>query len=84
MEKLKNCRRKIDEIDRKIVELLIEREKIVKEIARCKVSLNMDIKQREREKEIYNRSEEKYIKDIFKIIIKNSREIQKRVVEESA
>jgi len=76
-ERLKKYRERIDEIDWGLIKLLKHREDVVKEIARCKASLNMTIDQPAREEEIYNRSKEKYIGEIFKIIMTRSKEIQR-------
>lgn len=76
-EDLKDYRKKIDNIDEQIIKLLKDREDIVKKVAIYKIEHNMIIEQPEREKEIFDRPKDKYIKDIFKIIIENSREVQK-------
>ncbi len=80
IENLNNCRKKIDEIDTKIIELLKEREDIVKEIALCKVKEKLPVHHPEREEEIYNRPKDKYIKDIYKIILEESRRLQNIIV----
>jgi chorismate mutase len=80
LEQLKNYRKKIDEIDFKIISLLKEREDIVKEIARCKLKENLPVHQPDREEEIYNRPEDKYIKNIYKIILEESRRLQHIIV----
>ncbi len=77
LERLRKCREKIDEIDCELIKLLKHREEVVKEIAQCKASLNMTIDQPAREEEIYNRSKEKYIRKIFKVIMDRSKEIQR-------
>jgi len=80
LEQLKNYRKKIDEIDFKIISLLKEREDIVKEIAMCKLKENLPVHQPDREEEIYNRPEDKYIKNIYKIILEESRRLQHIIV----
>ncbi len=79
-EHLRDYRNKIDEIDGKIIRLLKEREHIVKEIALCKVKENLPVHQPEREEEIYNRPDDEYIKNIYKIILEESRRLQNIIV----
>jgi chorismate mutase len=80
MEELSNYRKEIDEIDSKIIEFLKKRENIVKEIARCKLKLGLPVYHPDREKEIYDRPEDKYIKDIYKIIMEESRRLQEIII----
>ncbi|WP_343154649.1 prephenate dehydratase domain-containing protein [Buchnera aphidicola (Pseudoregma panicola)] len=85
---LLNFRKKINEIDKKIINLLFKRNKISKKIAKIKIYLKKNIKDKNREKEIllniYNKSKKyniskKYIKKIFISIIKYSIKIQKKI-----
>jgi chorismate mutase/prephenate dehydratase len=55
MEKLKELRKKIDEIDNQILELLNKRMEIVKEVGELKNNTNAPIYRPEREKEIIQR-----------------------------
>ncbi|MEQ8221373.1 MAG: chorismate mutase [Candidatus Eremiobacterota bacterium] len=80
MNLLSNYRKEVDEIDCKIIGLLKKREEIVKEIARCKVKENLPVHQPDREKEIYNRPDDEYIKNIYKIILEESRRLQNIIV----
>jgi len=80
LENLKHYRKEIDEIDFKIIELLKKREEIVKKIALCKLKKNLPVHQPEREEEIYNRPDEEYIKNIYKIILEESRRLQNIIV----
>ncbi len=85
MNKLKLLRKNIDEIDAKIVSLLLKREKEVKKIAVYKKRNNLAVVDKQREKEILNKvikkikgkSLEKLIKELFKTIFKYSRKLQK-------
>ncbi|WP_343189819.1 prephenate dehydratase domain-containing protein [Buchnera aphidicola (Astegopteryx bambusae)] len=83
-----NFRNKIDKLDNKIIKLLFKRNYISKEIAKTKIILKKDIKDKNREKEIllniYKKSKKyniskKYIKKIFKIIINHSIKMQKKI-----
>jgi len=80
MEILSNYRKDVDEIDCKIIGLLKKREEIVKEIARCKLKENLPVHQPGREEEIYNRPDDEYIKNIYKIILEESRRLQNIIV----
>ncbi|WP_343183916.1 prephenate dehydratase domain-containing protein [Buchnera aphidicola (Ceratovacuna keduensis)] len=85
---LLNFRKKINKIDKKIINLLFERNNISKKIAKIKICIKKNIKDKNREKEIllniYNKSKKyniskKYIKKIFRTIIKYSIKIQKKI-----
>ncbi|HPZ06603.1 MAG TPA: chorismate mutase [Candidatus Eremiobacteraeota bacterium] len=79
LEELKIYREQIDIIDEEIMRLLKKRELIVKEIIRYKLKNNIPIEQLAREVQICNRPEDKYMRDIFKIIIKVSKKLQKKI-----
>jgi chorismate mutase/prephenate dehydratase len=55
MENIETLRNKIDKIDDKIADLLNARAKLVIKIGNLKRKLNMDVIQRKREEEIYER-----------------------------
>ena len=71
--KINNLRDKIDTYDDKIMEILVERFRIVKEIGQIKSTIILEIENLEREKEIVDRLSDKLKgkierKDIFKIL----------------
>ena len=83
---LNRYRKQINEINFKIIELLYKRNKISKKIGDYKKRKNLKVYDKKREAEILTKVsntskekglDEKYIKKVFKIIIKNSRESQK-------
>ncbi|MDP8980476.1 MAG: chorismate mutase [Acidobacteriota bacterium] len=53
MEQLADCRRRIDAVDLRILELLNERTRIVEEIGRIKQQLALPIYEPRREDEVY-------------------------------
>ena len=53
MDEIKNCRKKIDELDRKLVELINERAECAREIGRLKRDTRLPIYEPEREKTIF-------------------------------
>jgi len=83
--KLNNCRKEIDRIDRKIFKLLMNRFILVKKIGKYKKANGIKIFNKKREKYILDEiksssrkhgTDEKYTENIFRSIIKNSRKIQ--------
>jgi monofunctional chorismate mutase len=80
---LDRLRKEIDEIDRKIIELLKRRFEIVSEIARLKKDLGMDIKDDEREKAIIENCKkvapgmEDFVEELMRLIINQSKKVQK-------
>jgi len=82
---LQNFRKKFDQIDYQILELLNQRNKLSKKTAELKKQNNLPIQDREREVQIFKDIEQKaeklqldkkFINQIFKVIIKNSRNTQ--------
>jgi len=78
--------RKINKINKELLKLLSKRVKISKKIKKYKQENNLKIYNKQRENRIFQWLEaispkynldKKYTKDLFKLIIKNSREIQK-------
>jgi chorismate mutase-like protein len=53
LEALRECRDRIDELDRRILELLNDRTRIVEEIGRIKQSLDLPIYEPKREDEVF-------------------------------
>jgi chorismate mutase len=82
-------RRKIDEIDRKLVELLNERSRCAVEIGRLKRTLNMRVYDPEREREIFKRIvqenngplDDEGLKRLFERVIDECRRIERRESE---
>lgn len=77
-EKIKEIRKKIDEIDRGLLQLLSERVKLAREIAGIKKRLGREIKDEEREKEILRKAREEgtklgldptFVETVMKVII---------------
>lgn len=87
-KKLLDLRKKINCIDNSLLKLLYKRNLISQKIIKEKIYINHPIKDSTREKEIFkkiiNKSKKyhlkkKFIKKIFKIIIKNSVKIQNKI-----
>jgi len=83
---LSRLRIKIDKVDNLLIKTLAQREKIVQKIAKIKKKQQLPIINKKREQEIYNQLkkkakmyhlEEKYLLQLFKLIIRYSRKIQK-------
>ena len=86
MNPLEKHRKKIDKIDNQILKRLSERLKVVKDIKKYKRQHKLPITDKAREKIIFqdlNKKAKKYklnnkqVKDIYKVIIKNSKKVQK-------
>jgi chorismate mutase len=82
---LADCRERIDQVDRRILQLLNERTRIVQEIGRAKQFLDLPIYEPKREDEVYqNVTEHKggplpsdAVKRVFERIIDEMRSVQK-------
>jgi chorismate mutase len=85
MEKLAECRRRIDAVDRNILSLLNERTRIVEEIGSIKRELSLPIYEPKREDEVFQNVtsqnsgplSEEALKRIFERIIDEMRSIQR-------
>jgi len=86
MRKLDNFRKEIDKINLQIMGLLKKRIKISKEIGKYKKQNGLSILDAKREQKIYNKLkiyadekglDRKFVEDLFKLIIKQSRKEQK-------
>jgi len=83
---IEDWRRKIDEIDRKLVELLNERSRCAIEIGRIKHDLNLRVYDPEREREILERIKEtnggplddEGLQRLFERVIDECRRIERR------
>lgn len=78
MDELIKLRKKIDEIDKKIAELLGKRATEVVKIKELKKSRQLRVTDPNREKEILNNLENNYEKNIFQQIFIESRKLQKK------
>jgi len=86
IDKLADCRRRIDQVDIKIVELLNERTEIVHEIGRIKRQLSMPIYEPKREDQVFQNVTTnnpgpltpEALKRIFERIIDEMRTIQQK------
>jgi chorismate mutase len=78
-------REKIDSVDEKIFDLLLERYLIVEDIGKYKKNNKLDILDSKRENKIYEKIEDfylldqhiKYLKNIYKTVMNESKRIQK-------
>ena len=84
---LEKLRKEIDEVDEEILKNLSKRKNLVREIAKLKKSMNLPVMDAEREKKVLDnlknkakekRLNKKFVESIYKIVLKNSREEQKR------
>ncbi len=83
---LENTRKEINQMDQKILELIVKRLGLAKKIGEYKRENNLMIRDKEREAEIIkDRSEkfrqlgfddEEFVKRLFELIMKKSREVQ--------
>lgn len=76
-------RLEIDEIDKKIAQLLRIRLKISIKIGKFKKTHGISIRDPKREKSILNNIKSPYEKNIFKKILQESRKSQKELVEKA-
>ena len=91
MQDLKKLREEIDKIDDEILSQLSKRKSIVKEIAKIKKALGKPIFDGKREQQLIEKlklkSNEKgmdknFIGSLYKIILKNSKKWQEKIVKE--
>ena len=82
MNKLKELQSKIDEINSKILNLVVKRNQIVKKVKEYKKQENLPIYNPKREKEIYEKMRKaaekknlnkKFVRKLFSLIIKQSK-----------
>jgi chorismate mutase len=86
MQKLADCRRQIDQVDVKIVELLNQRTEIVNEIGRIKHEFSLPVYEPKREDQVYENIAghnpgpltSEALKRIFERIIDEMRTIQQK------
>ena len=81
MSELNEFRKKIDEIDNNIIELLLSRFTVVKDVAEYKKERGLEIFQKDREAEILakiaDKTDNEYILEIYKTILQTSKSSQK-------
>ena len=85
IDKLADCRRRIDQLDVKIVELLNQRTRVVEEIGRAKEALEMPIYEPKREEDVFRNVTDHNqgpltadaVKGIFERIIDEMRSLQR-------
>ena len=85
MEQLADCRRRIDEVDTRILALLNERTTIVEQIGRVKQELHLPIYEPKREDEVYHNVlannhgplPAEAVKRVFERIIDEMRQVQR-------
>ena len=91
-ERLNEIRRKIDEIDNKILELIAQRNSLAKDIAEIKSQLGISIEDKEREKYKYDKIrklckehnvDENIGKTIFEILIEHNKALQRKYLEKT-
>jgi chorismate mutase len=90
--RLEDWRRKIDEIDRRLVELLNERSSCVLEIGRLKKMDGMSLYQPEREREVLDAAEkanrgplsEEAIRRLFERILDEARSVERVVMHDDS
>jgi chorismate mutase len=86
---LDDLRRQIDELDRRLVELLNERGRLVEAVGRLKRKLGMEIYTPEREREILERAasanggpfSRQAVLRLFERILDESRSLERKVAE---
>ena len=92
MKNIEDWRRRIDEIDRQLVELLNERSQCAAEIGRIKQKANLPVYQPEREKEVLANAEghnhgplpDTAIRRLFERILDEARSVERHAMEPGA
>lgn len=92
MDKLLECRQKIDEIDTEIIRLFEERMNTVKEVALYKIENNMQVLDSSREaamleknlKKIQNPDYREYYPDVLKGYLTASKKMQQVIIDETS
>lgn len=93
MEILKPYRKKIDSLDDQLVDLLVEREAIIREVAQLKAANNIPAVLQDRVDEVRERAiaravskgaDENYIRDIYTKIIKLSCDMEEHIAKEAS
>jgi chorismate mutase-like protein len=92
LRKLRQCRDRIDELDRRILDLINRRTRVVEEIGRIKQGLRLPIYEPQREDEVYQNVTENNrgplpadaVRRVFERIIDEMRTVQKIRMEQQA
>lgn len=84
--KIEELRKQIDRVDSDLIQMVAKRLKIVEKIAKYKAEKSLEIVDAKREKELLSKwsglfasegiSDEKFVRDLFGVMIKKSRKIQ--------
>ena len=74
---LKKLRVNVDKLDEQLLKILVERQKLVKEINKIKNEKNIPLVQPEREHEILEKAKKLNLENIFKTIIEESKSLNK-------
>lgn len=91
MNKLEECRERIDEIDSKIIELFEERMDVVKEVTSFKLENDYPVLDASRESKmleknlskVKNEEYKKYYEDVLLGFLKASKNMQNKLISES-
>lgn len=90
MNHLDDIRKEIDKTDTELLELFCRRMDLVKGVAAYKIENNMEVFRPERENAILDRVEKsagkeygKYARDLFTQMMRISREMQQKMIDES-
>ena len=87
---LKECRHKIDNIDKELFELLSQRFKIVKNVVDYKIENNLEIYQKNREEEVFLKVESlcknnnlnvEFGVELITLIMDESKKLQKKMLK---
>lgn len=90
MDEIDNLRKRIDNVDAELIELLAERKLLAAKIGGIKRDLGISIVDKKREREVYNKIKqlaqehnlsEDYVIPLFRMIIQNSRYEQGNVAD---
>ncbi|MDR0847364.1 MAG: chorismate mutase [Lactobacillales bacterium] len=88
-EKLAELRQKIDEIDTLLARALVERLDTVAQVGIVKKQNDFEVLDGSREEKVYdnvlagvNEEHEKFIKEIYDVILSTSRKFQQKIIEE--
>lgn len=81
-KELLKLRKKIDLVDAAIKKNLKKREVLIKKVGKLKKKFNLKIEDKKREREILKRIKNKFVKKIFKIIIKTSKDLESVIMRD--
>ena len=84
MDELLELRKKIDEIDEKLIPLLKERMEVSKKVAAYKIKNGLPVLNEERERRILKAVYEKggeAVETVYSVIIRVSKDIQQKIID---